>query len=145
MASDPVAAWRAENAAVTETAPTFDAVTFQPKSLACLVKVSLELLQDSVNVEEALTNALVRSLAVTLDQACLFGDGTGNAPVGLFSTTGISTVSMGTNGASADYDAFVDALYELEQANAGPAAAAIVNPRTPQDPAQAEGQPGALP
>jgi HK97 family phage major capsid protein len=100
--------------------------------LAVLVKCSIELLQDAVNVADALEKSMIGALSVALDQAALFGDGSSNNPVGLFSTSGIGTVSMGTNGATASYDAFVDALYALESANAGPASAAIVHPRTLQ-------------
>jgi HK97 family phage major capsid protein len=131
ITADPTAAWRAESAAVTESAPTFDAVDFLPKSLAVLVKVSLELLGDTVNAADALEKALIGSLSVALDQACLFGDGTSNTPVGLFNTSGISTVSMGTNGGTpTTYDDILDAIYAIEAANAGPATAAIMHPRT---------------
>ena len=54
LATDPTPAWRQENAAITEADPTFDAVTFTPQSLAVLVKVSRELLEDSINLETEL-------------------------------------------------------------------------------------------
>lgn len=130
-ASDPAAAWRAENAAVSESAPTFEAVDFAPKSLAVLVKVSMELLQDSVNVSDALEAALIGSLSVELDRACLFGSGSSNEPTGLFNLSGINSVSMGTNGATpSSYDELLDAIYENELDNAAPATAAILHPRT---------------
>ena len=129
--ADPTAAWRAENAAVTESAPTFDAVDFLPQSLAVLVKVSEELLQDSVNIAQALESALIGSLSVELDRACLFGAGSSNEPLGLFGTTGVNSVSMGTNGATpTSYDELLDALYENELDNANAATAAIMHPRT---------------
>lgn len=131
IASDPVPTWRAENSAVTESDPTFDAVDLVPKSLAVLVKVSLELLQDSVNVAASLEQALIGALSVELDRACLFGTGASNQPLGLFNQSGINTVSMGTNGlAPTNYDQLIDALYETELDNADAPTAGIWHPRT---------------
>ena len=131
IATDPVPTWRAENAAVNESDPTFDAVDLVPKSLACLVKVSVELLQDSVNVADALEQALAGALSVELDRACLFGSGAAQQPLGLFNQAGINTFSMGANGAApTNYDPLIDALYELELDNADAPTAAIWHPRT---------------
>lgn len=129
--SDPVPAWRDENQSVTESEPTFGSVNFTPRSLACLVKVSEEVLADSVNIAEALEAALLGSLSVELDRACLFGSGASSQPLGLFNQTGINTVSMGDNGGTPDnFDDLLDAIYEIELANGGPATAAIHHPRT---------------
>ena len=57
-ASDPVAGWRDENEGVDESAPTFEGVVMEPKSLAVLVKVSRELIEDSLNIEQALEASL---------------------------------------------------------------------------------------
>ena len=130
-ATDPVCAWRAENAAVTESDPTFNMISFEPKSLAVLVKVSLEILQDSVNVADALEASLIGALSTELDRACLFGLGASSEPLGLFGQTGVNSVSMGTNGATpTSYDEWIDALYENELDNSAPATAAILHPRT---------------
>lgn len=129
--TDPVPAWRDENDAVTESEPTFGAVNFIPRSLACLVKMSEELLADSVNAAEALETALIGALSVELDRACLFGSGASNQPLGLYNQAGINTVSMGTNGVTpTNWDSIIDAMYEIEVANGGPATAAIHHPRT---------------
>lgn len=129
--SDPVPAWRAESAAVTITDPTFGVVTLAPKSLACIIKVSVELLQDSVNIADILQRVLVKAMALKLDQAALFGAGTSTEPQGLFGTTNVNSVSMGTNGATpSSWDEHVDSLYEIEFDNAGPPTAAIWHPRT---------------
>ncbi|MCA6271058.1 MAG: phage major capsid protein, partial [Phenylobacterium sp.] len=131
IAADPVPTWRAENAAVNESDPTFDAIDMVPKSLACLVKVSVELLQDSVNVAAALEQALTGALSVELDRACLFGSGAAQQPAGLFNQAGINTLSLGANGATpTNYDPLIDALYELELDNADAPTAAIWHPRT---------------
>ena len=131
LASDPTPGWRAEGAAVAESDPTFTRVVFEPKSLAVQVKVSEELLQDSVNIETALQNSLSNALALEVDRAALFGSGSSNQPLGLFNMPGLQSVSMGTNGAAiADYSNVLDAIQDLQEANAGEVSAAIMAPRT---------------
>lgn len=127
---DPTPAWRAENAAITEGAPVFGAVEFEARSLDVLVKVSEEILADAVNVEEALQATLLGALSTELDRVALFGTGTAPQPRGLFNTAGVTTVSMGTNGAvPTNFDPLLDAVYEVESRNAMPTAA-IMHPRT---------------
>ena len=94
IASDPVPAWRAENAAVTESAPTFGSVVLQARSLAVLVKVSRELVEDSINIEAMLQACLAGALAGELDRVALMGSGTAPEPRGIFNTSGIGSASM---------------------------------------------------
>lgn len=131
LASDPTPGWRAEGAAVAESDPTFTRVQFAPKSLAVQVKVSEELLQDSVNIEQALQDSLANALALEVDRAALFGSGSSNEPTGLFNMANVNNVSMGTNGAAiADYSPFLDAIEQLQEQNAGDVTASIMAPRT---------------
>lgn len=83
VATDPVPAWRVENAEVAEADPTFSKVELQPKSLAVLVKISRELLEDSINLENVLPEILAASLASELDRVALFGTGTAPEPRGV--------------------------------------------------------------
>lgn len=131
LASDPQASWRLENADVAESDPTFEAVTFTARSLACLVKVSRELLEDSLNLDSAMNNAFAQSLARSTDLAALFGSGTAPEPRGVFSTTNVNEVSMGTNGAQlTDWSKLLDALLELQMDNAADPTAMVMAPRT---------------
>jgi HK97 family phage major capsid protein len=125
LTADPVAAWRNENAAVGGTLPTFDNVTFNARSLAVAVPISRELLEDSVNIDAALMNAFARSLAVTLDQACLNGSGVAPIPTGILNTSGI-----GTSAAGLGYAGILDAQRVMLDANANPPTAAIMSPAT---------------
>lgn len=131
LASDPQAAWRLENAAVAQGDPTFEAVTFEAHSLAVLVKVSRELLEDSVNLDAALLNAFAGAMAVKTDQAALFGTGTAPEPRGVFNTSGINEVSMGANGDQLDnWGKVLDTLLELKLDNAADPSAMVMAPRT---------------
>ena len=127
IASDPTPAWRSENAAVAESDPTFRAVTFTPRSLAVLVKVSRELIEDSLNLETELPRLLSAALATELDRVALLGSGTAPEPEGIANVTGI-----GTSALSADlttYAPFLTARTAILTANAGPATAVILHPR----------------
>lgn len=131
IASDPLAGWRLENAAITESDPTFDSVTFNARSLAVLVKVSRELIADSVNIEQALTMAFAGAMAAELDRVALYGTGTAPEPRGIFNQSNINSVSMGTNGAQlSSYGKVLDCLYELQLDNAAEPSAAVMHPRT---------------
>lgn len=131
LASDPQAAWRLENAAVAQGDPTFEAVTFEAHSLAVLVKVSRELLEDSVNLDAALLNAFAGAMAVKTDQAALFGTDTAPEPRGVFNTSGINEVSMGANGDQLDnWGKVLDTLLELKLDNAADPSAMVMAPRT---------------
>ncbi|MEW8522165.1 MAG: phage major capsid protein [Candidatus Thiodiazotropha endolucinida] len=128
--SDPTPVWRGENEQVSESEPTFGAIAFDTRSLAVLVKVSRELLEDSLNIEEALMGALSSSLALELDRVGMFGNGT-DEPLGITQASGIGSISMGTNGATiTDWSRVLDLLLEIEQDNAGPTTAIIQAPRT---------------
>ena len=100
LLNDPTAGWRAENAAVSESDLTLGNVQFLPKSLAVLVKVSRELLQDSLNIEDILLNSLAQGLASQLDYAGLYGTGSDNQPTGLKAilSTASRVSSLGVNG-----------------------------------------------
>jgi HK97 family phage major capsid protein len=75
LATDPQANWRAENAEVSGSDPTFTRIQFLPKTLAVIVKASRELLQDSLNAEGALFNAFAQSMALEIDRVALMGSG----------------------------------------------------------------------
>lgn len=131
VTGDVPAGWRSENAAVATGDPTFDAVTLTAQSLAGTVTVSRELLQDSVNIDAILAQEFAKKLAVVLDAACLVGSGSAPTPRGLASITGVTQVSMGTNGAAlTNYSPLLDLRRDLDIANANPPTAWLMHPRT---------------
>lgn len=125
----PTASWRAEAATVNESDPTLTAVTLVPKSLSVMVKVSRELVMDSPNAEPTIIRTIGQAFALAIDYAALRGPGTGNSPTGLGVIGGVSSYSMGTNGAAAtSYDYSVNALKNLLTQNAQGKYAWITNP-----------------
>jgi HK97 family phage major capsid protein len=131
IASDPVATWRAENAPVATSDMTFSPVTLAPKTLAVIVTASRELVEDSLNLDQALMMSFAAAFATELDRVALIGSGSGSEPKGVSKISGVGSYSMGTNGlALPSFDPFVQALAVLRGANALDPTACIINPRT---------------
>lgn len=129
--TDPAGGWRAENAAIAESDPTFDQVSLAAKSWAVRFNVSRELLEDGQNTDAMVRRILAASAAVALDQAVLVGSGASNQPLGIRGQSGIQAVSMGTNGAQlTNWTQPLNAVQALETANAGAVSAMIMAPRT---------------
>lgn len=130
----PTAAWRSEGGALSESDPSFRAVTITPRSLSFYFKVSRELLADSPDMDAGLRIAISQAMAVALDAAGLRGSGTPPTPRGLLNTSGIQAVTNGANGASlasAIKYANLNSAYQLILEANGPApTAAIMSPRS---------------
>jgi HK97 family phage major capsid protein len=132
--SDPVATWRAENAAVATSDMSFTSVSFVPKTLAVCVTASRELIEDSLNLNTALVMSISKAFASELDRVALIGSGSGSEPKGVSKVSGVGSVSMGTNGAAlTSYDPFVTAVGAMRTANAADPSAVILHPRSDQE------------
>ena len=128
--TDPVAAWKAENAVITKSDMAVDSVVLTARTLTALVPVSLELLEDAPNASAAITEALAAGLALELDRAGLLGSGAGSEPTGIFNAAGVQSISMGTNGAAlTNFSQLSQAVQKVWEANSTPTAA-IYAPRT---------------
>jgi len=120
--------WVGENAAPTEStnAPAFDQVTMSPKTLAAYVDYSRRLmLQSSLDIETLVRNDLATSIAVAMDGAAVAGSGT-NKPTGVLNTSGIGSVTLGTNGGAPTWAMVVGLVKEVEIDNALTGAAAFL-------------------
>lgn len=113
IVTDPTTYWHAENAAIPEGDPTFGAIELSAKTVVCMVKLSLELSQDSANIEQILQSTLTRSLASAIDKAGLVGTTTNaaGAPVGIMNASGRNKVL--SIGAPTTWDFLLDGMYEL--------------------------------
>lgn len=111
--SDPAVSWHAENAALASSDPTFGAVTLNARTAVALVRMSLELAQDSENIEQILETTLTGALAGAIDSAGLNGVtvDSGAAPTGVFNAASINKVTA--IGAPANWDFVVDGIAEL--------------------------------
>lgn len=127
VASDPAPAFRNEAAAVAESDPTFSSVTFTPRSLMVLVKVSRELLDDSLNIGSALPNIITSAMAAEMDRVALEGTGVAPQPTGLRLQSGIGNTAL--NAALTGYAPLLGAQTGILTANGGPVNAMVMHPR----------------
>lgn len=116
VVADPAVVWHGENAPLSGSEPTFGAVTLNAKTVVCLVKMSLELSQDSANIEQILESVITAAMAQEIDKAGLAGtsSGAGAAPgagTGIVELVGRNTVTG--IGAPTSWDFLVDGMYEL--------------------------------
>ncbi len=131
LATGVTGAWRAENAAVIEQDATFERVTFRPKSLAVLTRLSYELFQDMTSASAGLIETeLVQALSLELDRVALRGTGTDPEPRGVRNQSGVEVQSLGTNGATpTNWSPLVNAVAGVQADNIEPNAA-IYSSRT---------------
>lgn len=113
-ATHTTAKWTAENAAITESNPTFAQKTIDAFKLTDLVKVSLELLQDSMfDLESYIAAEFARAFGVAEEEAFCIGTGTGQ-PTGIFTESG-GTVGVTANSPTAiTVDNLIDLVYALK-------------------------------
>ena len=109
-----VATWTAENAAYTESNPTFGQKQIDAFKLTDLLRVSVELLQDSeFDLESYISAEIARAFGVAEEQAFCVGTGT-NQPTGIFTANG-GTVGVTTAAANAvTADELISLIYALK-------------------------------
>jgi HK97 family phage major capsid protein len=87
--ADAATYWLAdENSPITESQPTFGALSSHPKVLAALTEISHQLLQQS-NAEVILRGLFTRAAGAALDAAALNGSGANGQPTGIANTANI--------------------------------------------------------
>jgi HK97 family phage major capsid protein len=109
-----VATWTAENAAYTESNPTFGQKQIDAFKLTDLVRVSIELLQDSeFDLESYIAAEFARAFGIAEEQAFCVGTGT-NQPTGIFTANG-GTVGVTAAAANAiTLDEIISLVYSLK-------------------------------
>lgn len=113
VTGDPVISWHGENGSIPDSDATFGAIELTAKTAVCLVKLSLELSQDSANIEQILSSTINSAMAGAIDRAGLVGVTTnaGAAPSGIMNLANRNKVL--SIGAPANWDFLVDGIYEL--------------------------------
>lgn len=125
VATDPTAYWRGENAAITSSEVVFEGVKLQSRTVAALVKMPVELLEDAPNLGDLVESVLGSTIGNEIDRVGLVGSGAAEEPRGIENTPGITaTGSIG----SPVWDDLVDAVTAVRTANGEPSAA-ILHPR----------------
>ena len=108
------AKWTAENGAYTESAPTFDQKTIDAYKLTDLVKVSNELLQDSMfDLESYIAAEFARAFGVAEEQAFCVGTGS-EQPTGIFTDNGGETGITAASATAVTADELISLVYALK-------------------------------
>ena len=115
VATKGTASWVDEEGAIPESDDAFGQVSIGAYKLATMIKVSEELLNDSVfNLEQYIAKEFGRRIGAKEEEAFFVGDGIGK-PTGIFNTTGGAGVGITTASASAiTIDEIMDLFYSLK-------------------------------
>lgn len=109
-----VATWTAENAAYTESNPTFGQKQIDAFKLTDLLRVSVELLQDAeFDLESYISAEIARAFGVAEEQAFCVGTGA-NQPTGIFPANGgaVGVTAAAANTVTADE--LISLIYALK-------------------------------
>ena len=113
-ATHSTAAWTAENAAFTESNPTFSQKTIDAYKLTDLIKVSTELLDDSAfDLESYIAREFAYAFGTAEEQAFCVGTGTGQ-PTGLFTTSGGTVGVTAASSTAVTTDEVISLIYALK-------------------------------
>jgi HK97 family phage major capsid protein len=115
VATKGTASWVDEEAPIPESDDSFGLVSIGAYKLATMIKVSEELLNDSVfNLESYIAKEFARRIGAKEEEAFFIGDGTGK-PTGIFNATGGATLGVTAASATAiTVDEVMDLFYSLK-------------------------------
>ena len=103
------AQWKSENEDIDETDLLLERVTFTARTLPVLLKMSVELSEDSTNIDAIIERELSGQLALELDRVALLGSGTPPEPDGIRNQSGVNIEDFSSVDPTS-YDFMVDAI-----------------------------------
>lgn len=114
VASKGTASWVDEEGLIPESDDSFGQVSIGAYKLATMIKVSEELLNDSVfNLQAYIAKEFARRIGAKEEEAFFVGDGTGK-PTGIFNSTGGAELGITASSATAvSVDEIMDLFYSL--------------------------------
>ena len=108
------ATWLEEEEAYTLSDDAFGQVTLSAYKLGTAIKISEELLNDSVfDLPSYIAKEFARRIGTKEEEAFLVGDGKGK-PTGVFSATGGGQIGATTSGNSITFDDMIELFYSLK-------------------------------
>ncbi len=115
VATKGTASWVDEEGAIPESDDVFGQVSIGAYKLATMIKVSEELLNDSVfNLETYIAKEFGRRIGAKEEEAFFIGNGTGK-PTGIFNATGGAELGITTGTATTiTADEIIDLFYSLK-------------------------------
>ena len=117
VVSHGTASWVEEEGAIPESDDIFGQLSIGAHKLATMIKVSDELLQDSIfNIPDYIATEFARRVGAAEEEAFLTGDGLAK-PTGLLNATGGATVGVTTAGTSFTADELLDLVHAIKNVN----------------------------
>ena len=115
VATKGTASWIDEEGAFSESDDAFSQVSIGAYKLGTMIKVSEELMQDSVfDLEGYISKEFARRIGAKEEEAFFTGNGTGK-PLGILASTGGAATGVTTAGATAiTADEIIDLFYSLK-------------------------------
>lgn len=114
VATKGEASWVDEEGQIPESDDSFGQVSIAAYKVATMIKVSDELLNDSVfNMEAYISNEFSRRIGAKEEEAFLVGDGKGK-PTGIFNSTGGASEGVTTATANITFDDVMDLFYSVK-------------------------------
>lgn len=115
VATKGSASWVDEEGVIPESDDAFGQVSIGAYKLGTIIKVSEELLNDSIfNLESYIAREFARRIGTKEEEAFFIGDGTGK-PTGIFNATGGAEVGVTAAGVKAiTLDEIMDLFYSLK-------------------------------
>lgn len=114
VATKGEASWVDEEGQIPESDDSFGQVAIAAYKVATMIKVSDELLNDSVfNMEAYISNEFSRRIGAKEEEAFLVGDGKGK-PTGIFNSAGGASEGVTTATANITFDDVMDLFYSVK-------------------------------
>ena len=115
VASKGTASWVEEEGTIPESDDAFGQVSIGVYKLATVIKISEELLNDSIfNLEQYIARDFARRIGTKEEEAFFTGDGSGK-PTGIFATSGGAGLGVTAAATSAiTFDEIMDLYYSLK-------------------------------
>jgi HK97 family phage major capsid protein len=113
--------WKLENADIVESSLALERVTLNAKVLTTIIKLSVELSEDSTNIDSVIEHELSQKFALELDRVALMGSGINPEPLGILGQPGVTVRSNG-GVRPHNYDFVVAAITEVWARNHNPTA-----------------------
>lgn len=111
--------WVGDSGASTESSAVFDKVVSRPKMLVSETQLfELARKQMTPDAQYLAIDDMLKARAVELDRVVLWGTGSGNQPTGVANTSGVSVVSLDTNGGNITRNALIDLMSALGSVDA---------------------------
>lgn len=128
--ADPEALWiDGETGPIPEGETDFGKLLFSPKKLGAFITINSDLIyQSSLDVEHMMAMKIIRSIALKMDHAILYGAGTAGEPLGIMNMNGLPIIPFAADdptyqevvamkGAIASQNAPIDAVRYLASSN----------------------------